>query len=248
MAVKVLGFMSLHYGKEMLECCLRSVVNHVDKMVVAYSISPSHGIACNDRCPDSEKELVSICREVLKDKLIWHVEQRYNDESQHRNVRYKYSDGYDLILTVDADEVLREEEIPSALMYAASNKERYYGINGYINLWRSFDYACYDQFRPIRIENLRSSNQDQNLNCPLTIWHFSTCQSEDIMRYKYKVFGHAAEVRPQWLDSIYYRWSPENQFGDLHVVALGLWNAQPYNKYLMPEYLRRHPNFNKHLV
>lgn len=246
--MRVLGFMSILYGKEYLRESLLSVVNHVDKFVVAYSANPSHGVHCDGKCPDSESEIHAICKEVLKDKLIWDVSRGFSDESQHRDVRYKYSQGYELILTIDADEVYKEEELHQALVFASLGRERYYGINGYINLWRSFDYACYDQFRPIRIENLTANNHDQNHNCPLTVWHFSTCQSEMIMRYKYKVFGHAAEVRPQWLDSVYYRWTPENQFNDLHVVALGLWNATPYNKYMMPDYLRRHPNFNKKLV
>lgn len=246
--MKVLGFLSVHYGKEYLEVCLKSIVNHVDKMVVSYSKSPSHGIHCEDKCPDGESEIHSICEQVLGDKLIWDAAERYSDEGQHRDVRYKYSQGFDLIFTIDADEVFREEEIRPALEYAYNNKERYYGINGYINLWRSFSFACYDQFRPIRIENINSKNQLQNLECKLTVWHFSTCQSEAVMRYKYKCFGHSSEVRQNWLDDVYYKWNPNNQFSDLHCVAFGLWNASPYNKYMLPEYLRRHENFNKYLV
>jgi len=245
--MRILGFMSIHYGVEYLMESLLSVVNHVDKMVISYSNKPSHGVHCELECPDKEEDILRICKEVLGNKLIWDS-GAYGSEGEHRAVRYKYSDGYDLILTIDADEVYNELELPSALKFAYKNKERYYGINGYINLWRSFNFACYDQFRPIRIEKLTVSNQLQNHGCMLTVWHFSTCQREDIMRYKYKVFGHAAEVRPQWLDSIYYRWTPDNQFNDLHVVALGLWNATPYDKYTLPHYLQIHPNFNKKLV
>lgn len=246
--MKVLGFIGIHYGVEYLEACLKSVVNHVDMMVVAYSKNPSHGVGCNEKCPDDESEIIKICQNVLGGKLIYISRDSFSNEGEHRNMRYAYSNGYDLILTIDADEVYKEDELPNALNYAYTNKERYYGINGYVNFWRSFDFACYDGFRPIRIENLNVSNQLQNLSCPLTVYHFSTCQSQYMMRYKYRVFGHATEVRPQWLDNIYYKWTPENNFGDLHVVAIGLWNATSFDKTTLPSYLKEHVNYNKHLV
>lgn len=246
--MQVLGFLTIHYGCEYLPQCLLSVVNHVDKMVVAYSLKPSHSFGTNLVCPDSEEQIFNICQQVLGDKLIWDRADGYGNESSHRSVRYKYSQGYDLILTVDADEVLKEEDIPNALNYAISNTERYYGIDGYINLWRSFDYACYDGFRPIRIEKLGSDNTRQNINCKMRLYHFSTCQSEPLMRYKYKVFGHAPEMRLNWLDNIYYAWTPENQIQDIHPVAFNLWNAVRFDKSIMPEYLKQHHNFNKILV
>lgn len=248
MKYKVLGFMTLYYGKEYLRESLISVRDHVDKMVIAYTKNPSHGFGGNLTNPETTEELVSIATEVLGDKLIWDGEGVYHGEGQHRNVKYKYCEGYDLCLTLDADEVFKEDEIENALNYAFTNKERFYGIDGYKNFWRSFDWICTDGFRPIRIENLRNENNLQNINCPLTVYHFSTCQREEIMRFKYKVFGHASEMKPNWLDNTYYRWTPENNFGDLHCVSIGLWNAVPFDKTVLPKYLKMHPNYNKKLV
>lgn len=246
--MKIIGFLSIHYGVEYLRECLSSIVNHVDMVVVAYSKKPSHSFGTNMECPDSEEAIKVICYEILGDKLIWDRAERYTNEASHRNVRYKYSNDYDLILTVDADEVLKEYDIQPALEYAMNGGERYYGIDGYVNFWRSFDFVCYDGFRPIRIENLHRNNNLQNLNCKLTIYHFSTCQSESLMRYKYKVFGHAPEMRLNWLDNIYYSWTPENQIQDVHPVALNLWNAVSFDKNILPDYLKLHPNFNKTLI
>lgn len=246
--MKVLGFMTIHYGKEYLKQSLQSVVNHVDEMVVSYSRLPSHGHATTKVCPDSEEEIFLICKEVLGDKLIWRRAERFINEASHRNIRYEHSEGKDLILTIDADEVFESSELDNALKYAFDNKERYFGIKGYVNLWRSFDYACYDGFRPIRIENNYNANQRQNLECPLTIYHFSTCQSEEVMRYKYKIFGHASEMRNDWLNKYYYDWTPENNIQDIHPVALGLWNAVEFDKNKMPEILKQHPNYGKRLI
>lgn len=246
--MKVLGFMPIHYGKEYLKQSLLSIVNHCEKVVVAYTQQGSHGYASNETCPDTKEEIYNIASEVLGNKLIWR-EGVYSAENQHRAVAREYASGYDLILSIDADEVFESSELTTALEYAYNNNQRYYGIKGYINFWRSFNWACYDGFRPIRIENLNAQNNLQNLECPLTIYHFSTAQSESIMRYKYKVFGHASEIKSDWLDEIHYGWNPEYaNFGDLHPVSIDLWNAVPFNKDLLPESLKQHPNFNKELI
>jgi hypothetical protein len=161
--MKVLGFISIMYGKEYLKESLLSIRDHVDKMVVAYTYNPSHGHRTTLKCPDSVDEIHAICSEVLGSKLIWDEKQSYNHEGEHRAVARKYADGYDLILTIDADEVFDPYGVQEALLYAWNNPQRYYGIKGYVNFWRCFDFACYDGFRPIRIENLRNHNSQQNL-------------------------------------------------------------------------------------
>lgn len=246
--MKVLGFMTIHYGKEYLKESLLSIRDHVDEMVVAYTKNPSHGVSVKQECPDTEDEIFLICKDVLGEKLIWRRQDTYANESHHRSVRYAHSQDYDLILTIDADEVFKEDEIQNALKYAYNNKERYYGIKGYINFWRSFNYCCLDGFRPIRIENLNNNNQLQNHECPLTIYHFSTCQSEPILRYKMKAFGHASEIKPNWIDNIYYKWTPENDIQDVHPVSYNLWNSVKFDKTTLPEYLKQHANYNKELV
>jgi hypothetical protein len=105
-----------------------------------------------------------------------------------------------------------------------------------------------DGFRPIRIENLNNHNSLQNLNCPLTIYHFSTAQSKAVMEYKYSCFGHANEIKADYLEKVFYKWTPENNFGDLHPVSINLWNAVKFDKNKMPDFLKKHPNFDKTLI
>lgn len=246
---RVLGFMILYYGAEYLRESLLSVRDHVDKLVIAYTGKPSHGVLCNEPCPDKETQLYDIAYEVLGDKLIWDPKREgYGNEGAHRDVRYKYvtPGKHDCILTIDADEIM--VGVPEAIDYAMNGHCQYYGIDGYVNFFRSFEFACYDGFRPIRIENLNHKHGAQDLNCKLTIYHFSTALSEKYMRYKYKVFGHASEIKKNYLDDIFYKWSPENNFPDLHPVSIGLWNATPFDKTKLPEYLKQHPNYNKHII
>ena len=245
--MKTIGFITVHYGSEYLRESLLSIKNHCEKIVIAYTPNPSHGFGTTDNCPDTKEDIYNIAVETLGNQLIWD-EGTYNTESSHRSAINKYCSGYDLVLIIDSDEVFEPKEIQGALDYAYNNKERYYGIKGYVNFWRSFNWACYDGFRPIRIHNLKADNNLQNLECPLTIYHFSTAQSEAVMRYKYQVFGHASEIKENWLDKIHYGWTPENNFGDLHPVSFYLWNAVPFDKNLLPSFLKEHTNFNKELI
>jgi len=248
MKIKVLGFMTIHYAGDYLREALLSVVDHVDKMVIAYSMMPSQGHGSQLQCPDSEGYIFDICKDVLGDKLIWDRADRYGAETEHRSVKYKYTGDFDLVLTVDSDEVYKSDELPASFEYAYWGIDKFYGIDGYVNFWRSFNHACYDGFRPIRLENLHRKNNTQDLTLKQTIYHFSTCQPEAIMRYKYRVFGHAHEVKKNWLDEVFYKWTPDNQISDLHCVSYNLWNAVPFDKNTLPDSLKVHKNFNKDLV
>lgn len=245
--MKVLGFMPIHYGKEYLEASLKSIVDECEKVLIAYTPNPSHGFSSINYCPDSKDDIYNICVSVLGSKLIW-SENTYNAENKHREAVMDYASDYDLVLSVDADEVYEPKELRSALEYAYNNKQRYYGLKGYINFWRCFDFACFDGFRPVRIENLRNNNTEQNLECPLTVYHFSTAQSEPVMRYKYSIFGHAPEVRDGWLDNVHYGWRRDNELKNLHCVANDIWNAEPFDKNTLPDILKQHPNFNKEYI
>ena len=246
--MKVLGFMPIHYGVEYLRESLLSIRDHVDKMVISYTYNPSQGHRTHLVCPDKVDTIYKICSEVLGSKLIWDEQKDFRAEHLHRAVAHKYSVGYDLILSIDADEVFEPSEVQNALQYAYKHNERFYGIKGYVNFWRSFNWACYDGFRPIRIEKLRTGNLTQNLDCPLTIYHFSTAQGKEVMEYKYSCFGHAHEIKSRYLVDVFYKWTPENNFGDLHPVSVGLWNAVPFDKNKLPDFLKGHKNFNKTLI
>lgn len=246
---KVLGFSSVFYGKEYERESLISIKDFVDKMYICYTRTPSHGHTTTEVCPDSEEELRTIAEEVLGDKLIWESFDGFSSEASHRDMRYKYSKDFNLILSIDFDEVF--ENVPAALDFAFNNKERFYGLNNYINLWRSFDYCNRDGFRPIRVENLHAGNQLQNHECPMKVYHFSTAQSEECLRYKMKIFGHASEIASNYLDDKYYAWTPEtrNEVTHLHPASQDVWiQAEDFDKTTIPNYLKIHPNYNKILI
>ncbi len=244
---RVIGYMPLHYGKDYLRESLLSVIDHVEKFVVIYSETPSYGHGTNVVCPEREIELFTIAMEVCGSKLEWRKE-KFGNEGEHRGFIYNFTEGFDLVLAVDADEVFDQESLKAALQFAYEGDKRYYGIAGYINFWRSFSFACYDGYLPVRITNLHNPENSGQGTAICKIYHFSCAQSKSIMDYKYIIHGHKDELRPDWLQNTYYRWTPEDNFNDLHPVAIGLWNATYFDKNTMPDILKKHPNFNKHII
>ena len=242
--MRVLAYIPLHYGAEYLDAAIRSVAPFVEKIMVLYVKEPSQSHSKGWICPEEEGQLRRIAMSA-SDKVEWH-QCRFSTEGEHRGYVYDYAEGYDLVLAFDGDEIFEPEDLPVALERAMNSEKRYIGIGGYINFWRSFNYACYDGFTPIRITVLRNSSGEEVVPC--RVYHFSTAQSEAIVKYKLSVSGHASEMRPNWLDEVYFAWSPENNFSNLHPVAHGIWNATQFNKESLPQILKDHPNFHKEVI
>lgn len=238
---KVLGYIPLFYGKEFIYQCIKSMEPYVEKILVIYVDKPSQGHSTDLICPENEQEL-RVLAESASNKIEWH-KQDFGSEGEHREYIYNFSDGYDLIFTLDADEVVEEKDIENALLQAYNGDRRYYGIGGFINFWRSFDWVCYDSFTPVRIINLRNNYGQGVVSC--RVYHFSCAQCESIVRYKWAISGHKDELRTNWIDDIFYKWTPDNDIKDLHPVAFGLWQATPFDKTTLPEVLKLHPNYNK---
>lgn len=253
---KVIGYIPLLYGAEYLEACLRSILPHVDKLIIVYTPHGSQGHSTKIPCPESENQLRDIALatesamlgagEITNGKIEWHSTTGFPTEGQHRDYILKYAKGYDLVFTLDADEVVEPLDVEKALMEAWALPVRHVALKGFINFWRSFNFVCLDGFLPYRIVNLKNHNGHGVVDC--RVYHFSTAQKEETVRYKWNVSGHASELKPGWIDNTWLRWTPENQFGDLHPVSIGLWNAVPFDRQTLPEMLKSHPNFEKSVI
>lgn len=245
---KILGYIPLMYGAEYLSTCIQSMLPWVDKLLIVYVEKGSQGHGTLTKCHESREQLFELVRGCKSGKIEWHDCGTFHNESEHRNYALHYSYGYDLVFTLDADEVCEDKDMPAAIDVAMKSTARHIGINGFINFWRSFDWVCLDGFRPFRFINLNNIGGTEVEDCKLRIYHFSTCQAIETIRFKWNVSGHKNELKAGWIDNIYLPWSPENNFGDLHPVSYNLWNAAPFDKTTLPDVLKQHPNYNKRLV
>lgn len=241
---RVIGYIPLHYGKEYLAYAIKSMEPWVEKIYIVYTPVGSHGHHSNSTCPETEEMLQKIAHEASP-KVIWH-KGTWHGESAHRKWIYSEAEGFDMVLTCDADEIIDQDDIGPAIEEAFKSDKRHIGIDGFINFWRSFNHVCLDGFRPIRMINLRNRDGEMHVKC--RFYHFGYCQSMEISDYKWEVSGHKPELRRLWHQEVYRAWNPGNNFGDLHPVARGLWNTVPFDRNLLPQMLHSHPNFNKDIV
>lgn len=244
--MKVIGYIPLHYGSEYLDACIRSMNDFVDKIIIIYTPNPSQGFSSEQSCPETKNQLEKIAHNASR-KIKW-VTSNFCTEAEHRNFIYNHTKGYDLVFTLDADEIVEPADIDNSFRLAYDNKNRYIGSCEFKHFWRSFNHICTDGFIPIRITNLKNKSGSLGI-VPLRIYHFSCAQSEKIIRYKWGVSGHSAELRENWIDNILYGWTKENNLKFLHPVSKDIWGeAMPFDKNLLPEILKQHPNFNKKLI
>ena len=181
--MKVLGFAACHYGAEYEKEALLSIRDHVDKMHIVYSRKPSHGFETPLINPDKERTLRRIAEEVMWDKLIWESYDQFTSEIAHREMRYKHSAGFSLLLTIDFDEIHDPRFLQPALLEAYRGNKRFYGIRGFYHFWKSLDYYLKDDQTPVRIENLMRDNMEQG-TVETVVYHMSLCQRMEIIEYK----------------------------------------------------------------
>lgn len=241
--MRVAAYIPLHYGSEYLDVAIRSIDPCVEKIFIVYSKSPSHSHGTNLQCPDTEYSLKKIAYNA-SEKVEWHSYDRFDFEGQHRNIGITLAKakGFDILVTVDSDEVWETEELNKAIKEAYTMDNSHIEIDGFIHFWRSFNHVCRDWFHPVRLLNLNSVNPARG-TIRSTIYHFGYAQNEETMRYKLDIHGHKNELRQGWLEDKWLNWKVEE--GDVHPVSIGLWNPESFDKTELPEILKNHPNYNK---
>ena len=233
---KIISYTPLHYGKEYLKYSILSYMDVVDKIVFLYTEKPSYGHNSHLRCPESEEELKDIVFSTTN-KAEW-VRINANNEGEHRHKIDRFRLDYDLGVATDYDEVWNTQELERALVEAKARNYARYGIDGFVNFWKDFNNACYDGFRPHRIFNYKGQGEAE---IKATIYHFGYAISEEMMRYKWAIHGHHGELKKGWIDKVYLGTGKE----DLHPVSNNLWNAQPFDKNTLPEFMKTHPLWSK---
>ena len=240
--MKVAAYTPLHYGKTYLKWAIESVRPFVDKHVILYTSLPSYGHKSNLLCPDTFFELKAIAESFPH--VEWYA-GRWANESQHRNAVLEHVKGYDLLLPVDADEVLDPEDLHSAIrqVYDA-NKARNWLNHGFIHMWRSFHWHCRDAMSPVRMIDLRHDSGTDSYRA--NTFHFGYAQPIRLMAYKWSCHGHIAELKPGWLQKKYINWRPG--MDDVHPTCDNIWNPRIFDPLAMPEVLWDHPYWGKGLI
>ena len=242
--MKVYAYSPIHYGAEYLDASIRSYADLVEKIIILYSPKASYGTR-SGTCPETENQLKEIAFNA-SNKVVWkHVSEK--SEGGHRGVHKQYFNECDIMFTSDADEVWWDDKLEATIKEAYDDKEfSHFGVNGKVDLWRSFDNQMIDWFAPVRILKNKGKGQ-RNIDCPYL--HFGYAQSWEIIEYKMSIHGHIGEVRKLYGSvqnylNVIKGWNVESD-GKFHPASRDIWKkSQPYDKSLMPDLMKDHKYYN----
>jgi len=115
--------------------------------------------------------------------------------------------------------------------------------------WRSVKYVCYDQARPQRFIRVNAETRGTEYTSEGwgNVHHFGYAQSVDLMRYKWLIHGHLAELRPYWLDEVFIPWQPGVK--DVHPTnEKNFWDPVPFNHHTLEHLIGDHPYYHLDLI
>lgn len=217
------AFYVLHYGKEYLAWSVRSVQDAVDKIIIVYTPEPSFGFEKRIPNPDTEDELREQAHRFANKPITW-ISERFGSECQHREFALELArnEKAQTAVVVDADEIWDPATLKECIERVETENRAGRWLATFANFFRSWKYQVQDQFTPIRIVDLRHPlSVDAYL--PVQehpVYHFGYAQSDAIMRYKWTVHGHQAELRDGWMER-FLNWQPGDE--DLHPCVNNLW-------------------------
>jgi hypothetical protein len=258
--VKTIACYALHYGLEYLPWSIRSVQDAVDEIHIFYAEKPSYGHTKNIPCPEHELELQTAAHRFLRKSLFWHVGS-WQNEQEHREafLEVAHELATELILVVDADELWPPGSARATLEHAYRENNAGQWFANFQNFWRSFKYEVRDNFKPIRILDLRQM-QDiySHLELgpqaqPEPVYHFGYAISKETMAYKWTCHGHQLDLATGWLEDKFLAWSPEtNQPEELYPLGSKLWQkahrTSEHVDEIIKSMLHDHPYYNLELI
>jgi len=246
--MRVLGYIMLHYGSDYLDYAIRSIEAECEKIIILHSAKPSHGTGTDIEYPDDVFDLYHIVRK--HPKCVW-ITVNAGAEGDHRGKIWDWTDGYDILINVDSDEVWEPTQLRAAIEKAATIDNKVIGVNGFKHFWRSFNHVVEpDFFTPVRLFNLRSKHiRSETLveRVDTTIYHFGYAIQPEMMRYKLSIHGHHNELKPGYFDT-WNNWKGERK-GLWHPTSNQIWfDIVDFDKTKLPKFMCEHPYYNLDII
>jgi hypothetical protein len=241
-----IAYYPLHYGSDYLTWSIMSIYDQVDKIYILYTDKPSHGHGTTMKNPDSREKLrtAAFAHDPGK-KVVWH-EGQWRNEGEQRNTISHFADldSADLIVAVDSDEIWDHGVLERSIAAAKQSTSRNHLIR-MLTLWRSFSWHCLDEMWPCRIVAPKRKTGTTYLGD--RVFHFGYARSVEEVQYKISCHGHRDEWRGEWFEEKYKKW-PACGNKDLHPTCVNVWNAEKYDKTLLPSLLKAHPYWSLDVI
>jgi hypothetical protein len=252
--MEIYAYTALHYGAEYLEHAIRSTELYADKHYVFYTSHPSHGYQTKSTIPEHERE--GVLKEIVEsfNHTVWLKEERFFQEGRQRDycADYLASQGADLILWQDADEIWDLDNLDPILRFAWDGTHRDTRVHA-AHFWKGLNWVCMDACMPVRVIN--PSGDGEGYAHGAGFWHMGYAISQVTMLYKWKIHGHKGELRRNWYP-IYRDWEgpedtpkcgvhPTNGCSD---DGKPFWVPEPFDRHHIEHLLGDHPYFSDEFV
>lgn len=235
--MKIVCYSAILYGKDYLNHAIRSIIDDVEEYIVLYSPTGSHGHTTPVPCPDTREELYDIAYQA-GEKLRW-FDGNWRHEGEQRDSIYEIVPDADVIVALDSDEVYGPGLVRAAIEFGLKENVRQIRIP-MTHMWRSFHKGfTHDPAAPTRLFFPKVKDGASTFTPPddMRLWHYGYSITPELMRYKWLIHGHLAEMRRDvdWLNDVYLA----NRQFDCHPVGSDYWLAvediQP------PDFMQDHP-------
>lgn len=241
-----IAFCILHQGRPYFKYAVEALYNQVDKIYIMYTDIPSQGFTGAKPCPDDEHDLQLDIKPFM-DKVEW-ITGHWDYEGNHVDAVKAYAKPDDWLIRFDADEIFPPGSVDYYIKQAEETRYNMFRIP-MIHFWRSFNWVCRDAQFPYRLEHYNSGEGSGWLSADeeYKILHFGYAQPTVYIEYKMQVSAHRPEWRKNWFAD---RWLA-NAKDDIHPVAYlptPMWNAEPYDKTLLPDVLKKHPYYDLEVI
>jgi hypothetical protein len=245
----IVAYSVVHYGSDYIGYAIKSVYDHVDKILIFYTNKPSHGHSSNLNNPDSRDRVKNAAYNTFGDpqnKIIWE-EGNWEHEGKHRDhaVDTAAKHGADVVLVLDTDEIWPKDVLEKFLDQVTKSTRYQFGIR-MLTFWRNFSTICIDDMLPIRAKKPKISNRDYEW-IDGRVLHFGYARKSEDIAYKISCHGHSNEWDKNWYSKKFLGW-PGCGNADLHPTCKNTWAAQPYDKTTLPEFMKSHPYYNLEII
>lgn len=155
--------------------------------------------------------------EILED-------ERWDGETEIRNAGMRVLFDCDYVFTVDSDEIFASDALKLLMRAASFDKPRAISCR-MRTYWKTIDYqidppedlgALVLVRQDVRFSDRRSVDGPQANASMRLMHHLSYVRTNEEVKEKLRLFGHASEVVPGWYDKVWKAWDENPALENLH--------------------------------
>jgi glycosyltransferase involved in cell wall biosynthesis len=169
--------------------------------------------------------IVSLSKIPDLDPRVDVLEGNWRSEAETRNAGMDYLEDCDYVFMIDSDEILLDEDLETlqALCEQAAHPVISVKLHTY---WKTPDYVIdppedgtikmvlRKDVRLYGVREVRGPVHPSDVYCH----HLSYVRSDDEVREKIRLSGHASEIRPDWYERVWKAWDKNPDLENLHPV------------------------------